>query len=347
MKVQDQDFGMTRDSVPIQLFVLSNEKGMTAKVTNWGAILVSLEVPDKDGVSSDIILGYDKLDGYIDDKSYQGSTIGRYANRIGKAKFTLDDLEYTLAANNGENHLHGGITGFNKVVWQAEKIEAPDNAGVKFFYLSRDGEEGYPGNLKVEVTYTLNNENELKISYTAQTDKATHVNLTHHSYFNLAGAGTGNILDHQLTILADKITAVDKDLTPTGEFKDVANTPWDFTRPMAAGARITDVEGGYDHNYVLRNSGGALALAVGVYDPKSGRVMQLSTTEPGMQFYSGNFLDGSITGKNGKIYHKHFALCLEPQHFPDTPNEPGFPSTVLKPGETYKQVSVYKFLQGE
>lgn len=341
--VQKQGFGQTPDGQNIDLYVLTNVSGIKARIMTYGATLVSLEVPDREGDLADITLGYDSIEGYITASPYFGSTVGRYANRIAKGKFSLDGIEYTLAQNNGENHLHGGIKGFDKVVWSAEPVRAEGAVGVKFVYFSRDGEEGYPGNLACTVTYMLTDSDELRIGYEAETNKHTHVNLTHHSYFNLAGQGSGDILSHELMLNADKYTPVDEGLIPTGEIRAVADSPMDFRTPHTIGERIDQVEGGYDHNFVLRGGEGTLILAAKVYEPESGRAMEIHTTEPGIQFYSGNFLDGSITGKSGKVYHKHYGFCLEPQHFPDSPNRPNFPSTVLNPGEKYKTLTVYKF----
>jgi aldose 1-epimerase len=343
MRANRESFGKTPDGKQVDLYTLTNISGIRARITSFGAILVSLQVPDRRGNLGDITLGFDKLDGYLGAHPYFGATVGRYANRIGKAAFKLDGKVYKLAANNGENHLHGGTKGFDKVVWRLEDIGATvDGAIVKMSYVSEDGEEGYPGNLACSVTYTLTKNDELKISYEAETDKTTVVNLTNHSYFNLAGQGTGDILGHELMLNADKYTVVDEGLIPTGENRNVKNTPMDFTTPMAIGSRISQVKGGYDHNYVL-NSGGTLALAAKVYEPTSGRVMEIHTDQPGVQFYTGNFLDGSITGKGGKVYKKHYGFCLETQHFPDSPNKPGFPSVVLKPGQKYTTETVHKF----
>jgi aldose 1-epimerase len=344
MEILRQAFGLMPDGQSVDLFVLTDGKGMSAQIINYGATLVSLHVPDRDGNAADITLGCDSIEDYMASSPYFGSTVGRYANRIAKGKFTLDGVEYTLATNNGENHLHGGIKGFDKVLWQSEPFKEEDQIGVKFVYFSKDGEEGYPGNLACTVTYRMTENNELHIVYEAETDKATPVNLTHHSYFNLAGQGEGDILAHELMLEADKYTPVDAGLIPTGEMRDVAGTPMDFTSPHAIGERIDQVEGGYDHNFVLRSSGESLALAARVYEPVSGRVMEIHTTEPGIQFYSGNFLDGSVTGKAGKVYAKHFGFCLEPQHFPDSPNKPNFPSTILKPGAKYLSRTTFKFL---
>lgn len=343
LDLQKQGFGQMPDGQNIDLYVLTNTSGIKAGIMTYGATLVSLEVPDREGKSADITLGYDSIGGYIAASPYFGSTVGRYANRIAKGKFTLNGVEYTLATNNGENHLHGGIKGFDKVVWSAEPLRMEDAIGVKFIYFSKDGEEGYPGNLTCAVTYLLNDNDELRISYEAETDKPTHVNLTHHSYFNLAGQGSREILSHELMLNADKYTPVDEGLIPTGEIRSVADSPMDFTTPHTIGERIDQVEGGYDHNFILRGGGETLVLAAKVYEPESGRVMEIHTTEPGIQFYSGNFLDGSITGKSGKTYLRHYGFCLEPQHFPDSPNKPNFPSTVLNPGEKYKTLTVFRF----
>jgi aldose 1-epimerase len=340
--VTQSEFGTTPEGVNVDLYTLTNKNGLRARITNYGGILVSLEVPDRDGNLGDITLGYDKLDGYIANNPYFGALIGRYGNRIAKGSFTLDGVAYQLAKNNGENHLHGGLRGFDKVVWQAEPVETADAVGVKLTYLSPDGEEGYPGNLSCEVTYLLTNENELKISYTATTDKPTPINLTHHSYFNLT-CGKRDILGHELTLNADRYTPVDAGLIPTGEIAPVAGTPMDFTKPKTIGAEIDQVPGGYDHNYVLNKADSEISLAASVYEPDSGRVMEIYTTEPGIQFYSGNFLDGTITGKGGVVYAKHYGFCLETQHFPDSPNKPDFPSTILRPGETYRHETVHKF----
>ena len=344
MSIDTESFGKTPDGQRVDLYTLTNINGIKAKITNYGATLVSLEVPDKNGKLADITLGYDKIDGYLPRHPYFGSTVGRYANRIGGAKFVLNDVEYKLEANNGPNHLHGGIKGFDKVVWKAKEERGDsDKVLVKLSYLSKDGEEGYPGNLACTVTYTLTKDDELKISYEAETDKTTILNLTNHSYWNLAGQGSSNILGHELMLNADKYTPVDEGLIPTGEIRNVSNSPMDFTRPMTIGSRIGQVEGGYDHNYVLNSSTGTLALCARVYEPTSGRAMEIHTSEPGVQFYTGNFLDGSITGKSGKVYKKHYGFCLETQHFPDSPNKPDFPSVVLNPGQKYTTVTVHKF----
>jgi len=344
MDIQKESFGKLPDGTGIELYTLTNSKGLKVRIMTYGGTIVSLEVPDRNGKPGDTVLGYDSLDGYLKNNPYFGSIVGRYGNRIAKGKFTLDGITYQLAKNDGENHLHGGIKGFDKAVWTAEPVRGEGVVGVKLSYLSKDGEEGYPGNLSCTVIYTLTEENELKISYEATTDKATPVNLTSHSYFNLAGQGEGDILGNVLMLNAEAYTHVDKGLIPTGEILPVKGSPMDFTSPKAIGAQIAEVKGGYDHNFVLRGGGaGKLELAVQVYEPTSGRVMEIYTTEPGIQFYSGNFLDGTITGKGGKVYQKHYGFCLETQHFPDSPNHPNFPPTILRPGEKYTSLTVHKF----
>jgi aldose 1-epimerase len=343
MDIQITSFGRLPDGTEIDLYALTNKNGVKARIMTYGATLVSLETPDRNGKFADIVLGFDSLVGYLGANPYFGSTVGRYANRIAQGQFILDGVTYPLAKNNGENHLHGGIKGFDKVVWTAEPVRQEGAVGIKLGYLSQDGEEGYPGNLSVTVVYTLTEENELRISYRATTDKATPVNLTNHSYFNLAGQGNGDILGHELMLNADSYTPVDEGLIPTGEILPVEGTPMDFRSLRAIGARIAEVKGGYDHNYVLRGGGGKLELAARVDEPASGRVMEIDTTEPGIQFYTGNFLDGTITGKGGKVYKQHYGFCLETQHFPDSPNKPNFPSTILRPGEEFSSLTVYKF----
>jgi len=342
MDVTRAPFGKLADGTAVDLYTLVNKNGLKARIMTYGAILVSLEVPDKAGVFGDIVLGYDTLDGYVKNNPYFGAIVGRYGNRIAKGRFTLGGVTYKLATNNGENHLHGGLKGFDKVVWEAEPRMEEDGVGLKLTYLSKDGEEGYPGNLDVKVRYALTNDNELRVAYEAESDKATPVNLTHHSYFNLS-AGARDILGHELMLAADRYTPVDKGLIPTGKLAPVKGTPMDFTRPMTIGSRIAKVDGGYDHNYVLNKPEVAMGLATRLTDPPSGRVMEIYTTEPGIQFYSGNFLDGTITGKGGRIYTKHFGLCLETQHFPDSPNHPDFPSTIVFPGRVLKSLTIHKF----
>ncbi|MFC1556445.1 aldose epimerase family protein [candidate division KSB1 bacterium] len=343
MKIEQRPFGATPDGTSVDLFTLTNTNGLQAAITSYGGIVVSLSVPDRNGDLDDIVLGYETLDEYIANSPYFGALIGRYGNRIAQGRFILDGTEYRLATNDGDNHLHGGMKGFDKVVWDAEQEEHEEAVGVKLTYLSKDGEEGYPGNLSCAVTYLLTNDNELKILYEATTDKATPVNLTHHSYFNLAGRENRDILDHELMLNADRFTPVDAGLIPTGELRPVTNTPMDFTAPKRIGRDIADVPGGYDHNFVLNTDSGNSALAARVYEPVSGRVMEIYTDEPGLQFYSGNFLDGTITGKYGIIYAKHYGFCLEAQHYPDSPNKPDFPSTILRAGETYRQETVHTF----
>jgi aldose 1-epimerase len=340
MKIKKESFGNV-DKSDAYLFTLTNKNGMMVKITNYGGIVTSLIVPDREGNFSDVVLGFDSLQPYLDGHPYFGAIVGRYGNRIAKGNFTIDGMEYTLATNNGPNHLHGGIKGFDKVVWDAKPIEGKDSIALELSYLSPDMEEGYPGNLIAKVTYVLNNDNELKIHYHATTDKPTPVNLTHHSYFNLSGSQS-NALDHVLTIAAEKYVAVDETLIPTGELKSVEGSPMDFRRPTPIGKRIDLVEGGYDHTYVLNNMGKMIRVA-DVYHPSSGRYMEVITTEPGIQFYSGNFLDGSLTGKDGIVYNKHHGFCLETQHFPDSPNQESFPNTILRPGNIYSYTTIYKF----
>jgi aldose 1-epimerase len=344
MGTMKESFGKTPEGKKVDLYKLNNANGLKVEIMTYGGTVTSLHIPDKNGNFADIALGYDNLDDYIKANPYFGSLIGRYGNRIAKGKFSIDGVEYTLATNNGENHLHGGIKGFDKVVWDAKPIEVTDGVALKLTYLSKDGEEGYPGNLNCTVIYTLTNKNELKIDYEAETDKPTILNLTNHTYFNLAGHNSGDILGHELMLNANLYTPVDEGLIPTGEIVSVKGTPMDFTKPTAIGARIKQVGGdpiGYDHNYVL-NSSGSLALAASVYEPKSGRVMEIYTTEPGIQFYSGNFLDGTNKGK-GAVYNQYQGFCLETQHFPDSPNKSHFLPVVLRPGEKYKHLAVFKF----
>lgn len=348
-EVTREAFGHLADGTQVDQFTLTNRTGMVVQAITYGGIITSLRVPDRSGQCDDVVLGYDDLAGYLEENPYFGAIIGRYGNRIAGGRFTLDGETYTLATNNGPNHLHGGVTGFDKVVWQAEPFERGDSVGVVFSYVSGDGEEGYPGNLDVRVTYTLTADNELIFDYYAVTDQPTPVNLTQHSYFNLAGAGSGDILDHELTIYADRFTPVDSTLIPTGVIAPVAGTPFDFRSPTPIGARIDqDNEQlehglGYDHNFVLNRADSGMTHAVRVYEPQTGRVMDVFTTEPGIQFYSGNFLDGSLTGKAGHVYQRRDGFCLETQHFPDSPNQPGFPSTILRPGEEYHSTTKYVF----
>ncbi len=345
-KMQKQSFGKTEDGQPVDLYILTNKNGVEAAITNYGGTVVSLKVADRNGKFEDVVLGYDNLDGYATGKAYIGATVGRYANRIAHATFTLDGTTYTLAKNDGDNHLHGG---FNKRVWTAKDVSSIAGQALELTYLSKDGEEGFPGNLPVKVVYTLTDQNELKIDYSATTDKDTVLNLTNHAYFDLAGQGNGDILQQQIMIKADRFTPIDATSIPTGELRSVKGTPFDFTNSTAIGARIDQDDQqlklgrGYDHNWVLNNgTPGSLFLAAQAYDPHSGRVLEVSTTEPGIQLYTGNFLDG-IHGKDGKVYNRRYAFCLETQHFPDSPNHPNFPSAELKPGQHFQSTTVYKF----
>ena len=340
-------FGKTADGKAVEIYTLTNPNGVEVKAINYGCIITSLKVPDRTGKMADVVLGYDTLDGYLKDSPYFGAVVGRYGNRIAKGQFMLEGKTYKLATNNGPNHLHGGNKGFDKVVWNAAPKTVPDGVAVVFTRTSPDGEEGSPGNLQATVTYTLTDKNELKVDYLATTDKATPVNLTQHSYVNLAG--DGDILSHELTIHAGRYTPVDATLIPTGELATVDGTPFDFRKADAIGARIAAENAqlkngrGYDHNWVLNRSGLGLQPAARLVDPKSGRTLDVATTEPGLQFYSGNFLDGTITGKGGHVYRHRTGLCLETQHYPDSPNHPNFPSTILRPGETYSSQTVFTF----
>lgn len=331
------------DSKPVTEYTLTNANGMQVSILNYGGTVTKIITKDKDGKDGDVILGYDSLAGYLQTANpYFGALIGRYGNRIAKGKFTLDGATYSLATNNNGQSLHGGLKGFDKVTWTVEKQTG--DSSLKLTYLSKDGEEGYPGNLSVAVIYTVTASNGLKIVYTATTDKATPINLTNHSYFNLSAGKDSTILDHELMIKADKYTAVDSVLIPTGKLPDVKGTPMDFNTAKKIGRDIDSVKGGYDHNWVLRRSGNGLESVATLYHPASGRFMEVFTTEPGLQFYSGNFLDGTLRyTNNNQKYVKHAALCLETQHFPDGPNQPTFPSTILKPGEKYSHTSLYQF----
>ena len=347
--VEKAAFGVTAEGDSISVFTIATPSGFCAKLINYGAIITSLETPDRTGKVGDVVLGYDNLPDYVGNTTYFGAIVGRYGNRIREGKFTLDGQEYQLTVNDGKNHLHGGAKGFNKVVWTPQIIQKQDTAGVALSYTSVDGEEGYPGTFNLTVCYLLTTTNELVITYNGTTDKPTIVNPTHHGYFNLAGQGNGTILGHQLQLFADYFTPVDNTLIPTGELRPVDGTPFDFRSPVAIGDRINaDDEQikfgfGYDHNWVLNKQEGTLSIAARVTEPTTGRVMEVYTTEPGIQFYAGNFLDGTITGKEGKVYPYRSGFCLETQHYPDSPNEPDFPSVVLNPGETYTQTTVYKF----
>ncbi len=332
------------DGKKVSLYTLTNKNGVEVKISNYGGVVTSWMAPDKNGNKSNIVLGFTDLQGYLNKPPYFGALVGRYGNRIGNAQFKLDGQTYKLAANNGKNSLHGGLKGFDKVVWDA--TPSTDAATLSLSYMSKDGEEGFPGNLKVNVKYTLTDDNELEIDYTAETDKATPVNLTNHSYFNLTGDPSNTILDHTVWIDADRFTPVDATLIPTGELAPVKGTPFDFTEPHKIGERISKVPGaapgGYDHNYVLNNANGSSRLVAWVTDSVSGRKLEVYTTEPGLQFYTGNFLDGSIKTSDGKQINKNAAFCMETQHFPDSPNKPSFPSTILKPGDKYHTTTKYK-----
>ena len=347
--IEVADYGVLPDSSKAQLFTLKNAQGMTVKITNYGGIITSLTAPDKDGKYGEVTLGCNTLEDYLKGTPFFGALVGRYGNRIANGEFTLEGKKYTLEKNNGVNALHGGKKGFDKVLWTAVPVDG-EEPQLKLSYTSKDMEEGYPGNLKVQVTYTLQKDNSLKIDYSATTDKTTVVNLTNHTYFNLAGDDSRDVLDHEVTLKADKFTPVNSSLIPTGELKDVKGTPFDFTTAHKIGERINDESddqikagGGYDHCWVLNESSTPLKTFATVTEATSGRVMEVSTTEPGVQFYTGNFLNGSVIGRNGKPYTKRSGFCLETQHFPDSPNQPKFPSTTLKPNEVYKTTTIYKF----
>jgi aldose 1-epimerase len=342
MSIVKSEFGQTPDGVAVDLYTMTNRNGLVAKVTNYGAILVSLQVPDKAGQLADIVLGFDDLNSYVTRNPMFGATVGRYANRIAGASIALNGKEYPLTKNAGPNHIHGGKQNFSKVIWKGQPVEGRDGPSVMFTYQAKDMEEGFPGNLNVIVIYTLSNANELKIDYKATTDKTTVVNLTNHTYFNLAGHNSGNIYDQVLTLTAKNYTPSDSALIPFGRIEPVAGTPLDFTKPAPIGARISQVGAGYDHNFVLDNQDGGLAVAATVRDLKTGRLMQVLTTQPGVQLYTTNHMN-NFKGKGGAIYGKHAAFCLETQHYPDSPHHENFPSTVLEPGKTYSQVTVFKF----
>lgn len=340
------EFGKTNDGTAIQIYTLTNSHGMEVRIMNYGGTVVSVKAPDRKGVMADVVFGFDDLKGYLDRRTFFGVLVGRYANRIAKGRFTLNGVEYKLATNNGENSLHGGARGFDMAVWTPRQL--PDG-GLELTYLSKDGEENYPGNLKVTVTYHLTESNELRIAYAATTDKDTVLNLTNHSFFNLKGAGTGDILGHEVMIAADRFTPVDAGLIPTGELRPVAGTPFDFHKSTAIGARINQDEEqlkrgkGYDHNFVLDGKNVSVRLAARVVEPSTGRVLEVLTDQPGIQFYTGNFLDGTVKGKGGKVYGHRTGFCLETQHFPDSPNKPAFPTTQLKPGQRFQSTTIYRF----
>jgi aldose 1-epimerase len=342
-----EPFGTAPDGTPVEIYTLRNQAGMEARICTYGGIVVSLKTPDRSGAMGDVVLGYDSLDGYLKSSPYFGCLVGRYGNRIAKGRFTLDGVSYTLATNNYPNHLHGGVQGFDKRVWKATSIPNSKEPGLALTYVSPDGEEGFPGTLTVQAVYTLTADNGLRLDYEATTDKPTVLNLTQHSYFNLAGKG--DILGHEVQIDASRFTPVDATLIPTGELQPVAGTPFDFRQSTAIGARINQDHaqlkfgGGYDHNWVIDKPSGQLAVQARVYEPTTGRVLEVLSTEPGLQFYCGNFLDGTITGKGGWVYQHRNGFCMEPQHHPDSPNQPNFPSAVLRPGKTYRNTILYRF----
>lgn len=345
-------FGKTKDGESVDIYTLRNRNGMETKITNYGGIVVSLTAPDGKNKFDDVVLGYNDLESYMNPPfPYFGAIIGRYGNRIAKGRFTLNGHEYKLAVNNGENHLHGGLKGFDRVVWTAQEIRSAAGPALSLTYLSKDGEEGYPGNLRVRVVYTLTNNNELKINYTASTDKDTVINLTHHSYFNLAGEGNGDILFHYVTLKSRQFVPTDAGSIPTGQLQNVAGTPFDFRKSETIGERIDQDDqqlkfgNGYDHTWVIDGRAGVLRMAASVYEATSGRVMEVWTTEPGVQFYTGNFLDGSRPGKSGKPYPRRSGFCLETQHYPDSPNRPNFPTTTLRKGTTYRSTTIYRFVR--
>jgi aldose 1-epimerase len=347
--VTKQSFGKTADGENVDLYTLRNTRGAEAKIMNYGGIVVSLKVPDRSGKFDDVVLGFNDLDSYLKGHPYFGAIIGRYGNRIAKGRFTLNGKEYKLAVNNGENHLHGGIKAFDKVVWTGSENRTKAGPAVVLTYRSKDGEEGYPGNLDVRVAYTLTNNNELRIDYSATTDQDTVINLTHHSYFNLAGEGNGDILNHSVVINGNHFLPTDAGSIPTAELRKVQGTPFDFLTSHTIGERINEDEeqlklgNGYDHTWIINGRDGTMRMAAQAYETTSGRQMQVWTTEPGVQFYTGNFLDGTLTGKSGKLYPRRSGFCFETQHYPDSPNQPSFPTTTLKKGATYKSTTIYRF----
>ena len=347
--VTKQSFGKTPSGENVDIYTLRNRNGVETQITNYGAIVVSLKVPDRNGAMGDVVLGFSDFDQYLKNDPYFGAIIGRYGNRIAKGRFKLDGAEYTLAVNNGENHLHGGIKGFDKVVWTGRELTTKAGPAVVLTYLSKDGEEGYPGNLRVRVTYTLTHQNDLRIDYVATTDKATVINLTHHSYFNLLGEGNDDILNHRVRINANRFLPTDAGSIPTGELRSVIGTPFDFLKFTPIGERINqdneqlELGNGYDHTWIINGRPGTLRFAAAAHEPSTGRMMEVWTTEPGMQFYTGNFLDGTLTGKAGKPYPRRSGFCFETQHYPDAPNQPSFPTTTLRPGATYRSTTIYKF----
>jgi aldose 1-epimerase len=345
--VVETHFGALESGEEVTLYTLTNARGMLVSVMSWGATIVSIKVPDRNGRFADVVLGFDSLSEYHRSQPYLGATIGRFGNRIGKARFTLDGKEYRLVANEGENQLHGGSRGFDKRLWTARRVASPAGATAEFDYVSEEGEEGYPGTLRASVTYTLSDADELRLDYRATTDRPTVVNLTNHSYFNLRGEG--DVLGYRVLIKGERYTVIDSQLIPTGELRSVKGTPFDFTTPHTIGERINtrdpqlEFGKGYDHNFVLNGPSGELRFAAWVNDPRSGRTMEVLTTQPGLQFYTGNMLSGSVTGRGGRVYGRHAGFCMEAQHFPDSPNQPGFASTTLRPGERYEATTVYRF----
>jgi aldose 1-epimerase len=343
MKISSESFGFLPDKREAILFTLENKNGVKIKITNYGGTIISLEVPDKNGSLADVVLGLPEWKGWIENPYYFNCIVGRTCNRIGGARFIIDGKEYKVSANHGEVSLHGGFEGFHQKLWNAKKFSDNDKTGVELEYLSVDGEEGFPGNLSVKAIYSLNAENEISMEFFAETDKATPVNLTNHAYFNLGGEGSGEIYMHELMINADKINATDSNSIPTGELTSVKGTPFDFTEPHRIGERIEQLYKGYDNNFVLRNQTGKIDSAATVYDPKSGRVLEVFTTEPGVQLYTSNWFDGSLSGKCGKPHTNHTAFCLETQHYPDSMNHPEFPNVILRPGEKFYSKTVWKF----
>lgn len=345
--IEKQAWGTLPDGRQVRLYTLRNRNGAEARISDYGGIVTSLKVPDRAGQMGDVVLGYDDLAGYLKETPYFGCLVGRYGNRIARGRFTLDGVGYTLATNNHPNHLHGGLKGFDKRLWEGVARMSADGPVLELTYTSVDGEEGYPGTLRVQAVYTLTSDNALKLEYTAKTDKATVVNLTQHSYFNLAGRG--DILGHEVQIHADRFTPVDSTLIPTGELRPVAGTPFDFRQPTTIGARVNQADeqlrfgGGYDHNWVIADKPGPVRVQAVVHEPTTGRVLEVLSDQPGLQFYCGNFLDGTLTGKGGWVYQHRNGFCMEPQHFPDSPNKPEFPSVVLRPGQTYRNTIVYRF----
>lgn len=343
MKISSEHFGFIPGNREAFLYTLTNDTGVTLKITNYGGTVVSLEVPDKNGLGTDVVLGMPDFNSWLENPAYFNCIVGRTCNRIGGAKFSIDGVEYKVSANQGEFQLHGGYEGFHLKLWDALPFQSGDKVGLELRYLSHDGEEGFPGNLTVSAIYTLNNANEISLEFLAETDKPTPVNLTNHAYFNLGGEGSGQIYAYELQLLADKYTITDSNCIPTGEIASVAGTPFDFTEPRKIGERINQLYKGYDTNFVLNNQSGELALAAKVLEPVSGRILEVFTTEPGVQLYTSNWFDGTMNGKSGKPHTLHSAFCLETQHYPDSMNQPGFPTVILRPGEQYRSQTIWKF----